>query len=195
MIQFRKSFAPVTLLGLAMTVFPVALNGHLEPGWLTVMAARGGNAGGKGGDSGGSNADGASAEHSNSNGTGSGESANAGRAGSVEADGHGAKASASNRELASAAGALNTAHASPNALAHAAANSRVGQVASYDFAMRVALSMPSNTLDEILARNAAIASARQHLASAANKALTALVVAQVDRRLGLPSTDPTLGLR
>lgn len=102
---------------------------------------------------------------------------------------------ASHGALASALEALNAAHASPTALAHAAPTSRVGLIAAYDRAMLAALPMPTATLAEIAARNAAIAAARQNqLAAAANKGLTPSAVAHVDALIGLPPTNPTLGV-
>jgi hypothetical protein len=97
--------------------------------------------------------------------------------------------------LAATAGALNAAHASQTALSHAAPNSRVGQIATYDAAMKAAVAMPASTPAQITARNAAIAAARRDdLAVAANKGLTPGVVARVDQQLGLPATDPSLGV-
>jgi hypothetical protein len=101
---------------------------------------------------------------------------------------------ASNGQISSALGALNAAHASHVAQAHAAAGSRVGQIASYDRAMLAALGMPANTPAQIAARNAAIASARSQLATSANKQVTPAVIARVDTLLGLPVTDPSLGV-
>ncbi len=101
----------------------------------------------------------------------------------------------SNGRIAAALGALNASHASASALSHASSNSRVGRIAAYRTAMLVALAMPKATPTEIAARNAAIANARATLlAKAANKPLTARVVAVVDRRLGLPHSNPSLGL-
>jgi hypothetical protein len=100
----------------------------------------------------------------------------------------------SSGQLASALGALNAAHASPAALAHAAPGSKVGQIATYDRAMLTALAMPDITPAQIAARNAAIAAARGQLAAASNKSLTPPVVARVDDLLGLPATDPTIGV-
>jgi hypothetical protein len=61
--------------------------------------------------------------------------------------------------------------------------------------MLAALAMPAATPAEIAARDAAIAAARQNqLAAAANKGLTPGVVAHVDALLGLPPTNPTLGV-
>jgi hypothetical protein len=55
--------------------------------------------------------------------------------------------------------------------------------------------MPSATPAQVAARNIAISAARStQLAAAANKALTPAVVAQVDKNLGLPAVDPTLGV-
>ena len=97
--------------------------------------------------------------------------------------------------LASALGALNAAHASLTALSHAAPMSRVGMIAAYDHAMLAALSMPTATPAQIAARNAAIASARQNqLAVAASKGLTPAVVSRVDALLGLPRSNPALGV-
>ena len=62
--------------------------------------------------------------------------------------------------------------------------------------MIAALSLPGTTPTQIAAQQKAIATARStQLAQASNKPLTADVVAQVDRNLGLPAVDPTLGLR
>lgn len=61
--------------------------------------------------------------------------------------------------------------------------------------MLAALAMPTGTPAEIAARNAAIAAARsQELEEAANKPLSPAVVAQVDQLLGLPPTNPALGV-
>lgn len=58
-----------------------------------------------------------------------------------------------------------------------------------------ALAMPAGTRAEIAARNAAIAAARsQELKDAANKPLSPSVVAQVDQLLGLPPTNPAIGV-
>jgi hypothetical protein len=55
--------------------------------------------------------------------------------------------------------------------------------------------MPANTPDQIQARNATIAQAREtQLAPAANKGLTPAAVAQVDRLLRLPPSDPNPGV-
>lgn len=73
--------------------------------------------------------------------------------------------------------------------------SRVGMIAAYDHAMVAALAMPTATPAQIATRNAAIAAARQNqLAAAANKGLTPAVVSRVDALLGLPPSNPTLGV-
>lgn len=61
--------------------------------------------------------------------------------------------------------------------------------------MRTALAMPAVTMEEISARNRAIAAARQtQLAPAANRPLSGPVVARVDSLLGLPANDPAVGV-
>jgi hypothetical protein len=68
-------------------------------------------------------------------------------------------------------------------------------IGAYHNAMITALAMPTTTPAQAAARNAAIAAARADLlAQAANKSLTPSVVSSVDNRLGLPATDPTLGV-
>ena len=100
-----------------------------------------------------------------------------------------------NGRIAAALGALNASHASATAARHASSTSRVGRIAAYDQAMTTALAMPDRTPTEVAARNAAIANARATLlAPAANKPLSAPVVATVDNRLGLPASDPNLGV-
>jgi hypothetical protein len=80
-------------------------------------------------------------------------------------------------------------------MAHAAPTSTVGMIGAYHNAMMTALAMPTSTPAQTAARNAAIAAARTDvLAQAANKGLTPSVVSTVDRQLGLPATDPTLGV-
>ncbi len=150
------------------------------------MAAHGGNGGGNGGENGGGHG-GAGAN--------AGEHGTSGNASGAAAGAHGANAAAaSSGQLASALGALNAAHASPTALAHAAPNSKPGQLAAYDNAMLSALAMPDTTTAQVAARQAAIAAARTTLAATTNKTLTPSVVQQVDLLLGLPPTDRTLGV-
>lgn len=97
--------------------------------------------------------------------------------------------------LASTLGSLNAAHASSKALAHASPTSTVGLIGAYHNAMVAALAMPAVTPAQVMARNAAIASARADLlAQAANKDLTPAGVSAVDKQIGLPATDPSLGV-
>lgn len=58
-----------------------------------------------------------------------------------------------------------------------------------------AIDMPHHTHAQIVARNAAITSARHQLAAASNKSLSPAVVQRVDQLLGLPATNPRLGVR
>jgi hypothetical protein len=61
--------------------------------------------------------------------------------------------------------------------------------------MLTALAMPATTPAQRAARSAAIASARSHeLTAAANKPLSQDVVARVDSLLGLPPSNPSLGV-
>jgi hypothetical protein len=78
------------------------------------------------------------------------------------------RSTTSHGSIASAMGSLNASHASLNAMSHPA---------------------------QVAARNAAITAARADvLGPAANKDLTPSVVSAVDKQLGLPATDPTLGV-
>jgi hypothetical protein len=95
----------------------------------------------------------------------------------------GAEANAAN-EL----GKLNAAHASPVALQHAAPNSAVGTIATYESQMNEAL-----MIDDPVARDAAITAARQQLALASNKRLTPSAIMKVDDMLGISGASPTLG--
>ena len=181
----------------------------LSPGWPVAHAASGGNGGGNNGNGGG-NGGGNSGNAGNSNaGNSSGAAtspdsaprgtANGGKAGGTSvgagnANGRSAeKGVASSGQMSSALGALNAAHASSNALNHAASGSRVGQIATYDKAMLSALAMPTNTPVAIAAQTAAIAAARTQLAASSNKSLTPEVVTKVDGYLGLGPSDPTIG--
>ena len=210
----RKSIGSVFMLSLALAAAPVALQANFKPMPKTSLAAGGGggNGGGGvnggGGGNGGGNGGGAAGDHGNSadhsnagdhgsaNGAGHGNNGNSGNSASsagTGTNGRGANGTASQGQLAHASGALNAAHASTNALAHAAPGSRVGQIATYDRLMRTAIAMPGTTPAEVAARNAAFGAARTQLATVTNKALTGPVIAQVDMRLGLPAISPTIG--
>jgi len=97
---------------------------------------------------------------------------------------------------ASALGALNAAHASPNALARASANSRVGKIAAYKDAINnlnmvnaefTASPPTANAAQQAAAQLAAA----QALANAANKSISTGVVNSVDALLGVSLSAPT----
>lgn len=211
MLILRKTLRTTCILGLGLAVLPVAMGAYMLPTSSSAHADNGGgkgggNSGGNGGHNGGGNAGGGGAAgHANSgdkgganpSGHGGDSSADAGKAsasGQAEEGRSVGKGPASGRQLARASGALNAAHASSNALAHAAPKSRVGQIATYDRSMLAALAMPTNTAAQLAARDAAIAASRAQLATVTNKNLTPSVVTLVDARLGLPEIDPTLGV-
>ncbi len=100
---------------------------------------------------------------------------------------------ASRGQLTAALGPLNAAHAAPEALAHASPRSMVGKIATYDRAMLTALSMPAQTPEQIALREQAITDARVTLAEETGRTLSPPVVGRVDRLLGLPPVNPTLG--
>jgi len=89
---------------------------------------------------------------------------------------------------AAALGKLNAAHASPTALEHAAPNSAVGAIATYQSQMNSALA-----LTDPMAKDDAITAARQQLALTGNKQLTPSAITQIDGMLGISGADPTLG--
>jgi hypothetical protein len=85
-------------------------------------------------------------------------------------------------------GKLNAAHASPTALQHAAPNSAVGAIATYESQMNSALA-----LADPMERDDAITSARQQLALTGNKQLTPSAITRIDSMLGITGASPTLG--
>lgn len=195
------------LAGLAIAAQPATPAAFGIPGLRPAFAhgsgGGGGGAGGGGGGGGGSGNGGAGG----GNGVGAGHAApgvsnghqNANAAN--DADGNGVTASptpplhAFRGHLAAAMGALNAAHAAPPALAHASPQSQVGKLATYRSSMQAVLAMPAFTPQQVVTRDNAIAEVRAStLAPAANKGLTPAVVAQVDHLLGLPPSDPTLGV-
>jgi hypothetical protein len=204
-----RTVATACMLGLALAAVPVMTGSHWLPTLTSAQAAGGGSGGGNGGGNGGDHGGDHGAGGNGGNGGNSGGGGNGNAGGNANANaghgnagsgstGHGAQGSghglASSGQVASAAGALNAAHASPAALANAAPGSRVGQIAVYDRAMVAALAMPAETPAQIAARNAAIASARTQLSTVTNKELTPAVIAKVDATLGLPATNPSLGV-
>jgi len=96
--------------------------------------------------------------------------------------------SAGQANAASELGKLNAAHASPVALAHAAPNSAVGMIATYQTQMGDALA-----LTDPAQRDAAIISAREQLGLASNKQLTPSAAARIDGMLGITGASPDLG--
>lgn len=88
----------------------------------------------------------------------------------------------------SALGGLNAARASENAQANAAANSRVGEIATYETRMRTAMAITDPTR-----RDAAITDARRQLAQTTNKPLTSDVITQLDSELNIQGASPRLG--
>ncbi len=67
-------------------------------------------------------------------------------------------------------------------------------MAGYDRAMLHALAMPDRTPAQWAARDRAIASARIQLAAATKRRLNPGAVTRIDLLLGLPTSDPTLGV-
>ncbi|WP_432696319.1 hypothetical protein ACQUQP_17485 [Marinobacterium sp. YM272] len=183
--------------------------------------AKGGNSGGNGGGNGGGNAGG--------QGKGKGQSAagGLGRSAGPGAKGAQGRGVGNNRgAVASSLGALNAAHASATARAHAAPNSRVGLIAAYERVVEDGISLAddigdlSKTVAELEAElkelevdtpaynqvSAQLAQAKAELdaktttgleeqarvevsalAEAANKTLSAEVVAEVNALLGIES--------
>ena len=89
---------------------------------------------------------------------------------------------------ASILGDLNAVHASAEGMTHASADSMVGEIATYKTAMTAALS----ETDQVT-QTADITAAREQLASATNKQLTADAATQLDAQLGIQGADPALG--
>jgi hypothetical protein len=72
---------------------------------------------------------------------------------------------------------------------------RIQQMAAYDRAMLHALAMPDRTPAQRAARNRAIAGARIQLAVATSRRLNPAAIGRIDALLGLPASDPTLGVQ
>jgi protein involved in temperature-dependent protein secretion len=107
-------------------------------------------------------------------------------------------------------GALNAAHASPNALAHASPSSRVGKIAAYKESVSALNAANANLASAQAAFNAnpnpttqsalaaaeqaqatAQANAAQALANAANKSISTASVVGVNSLLGVSLSAPT----
>ena len=80
-------------------------------------------------------------------------------------------------------------------LARPTPDDRIQQMAVYDRAMLRALAMPDRTPTQRGARNSAIAGARIRLAASTNRHLNPVAVSRIDSLLGLPTSDPTLGVQ
>jgi hypothetical protein len=191
----KPGYLAMVLAGAALAIQPAGFGGHRRVTLQAALAHGSGGGGGGGGNGGGAGH--ATAGHA-APGDGDGH-ANAHASQAADGDGFADAAAhappAALGQLSAALGALNAAHASPAALAHASPHSQVGRIAAYRSNMLAALAMPANTPQEVMARDTAIAQARASmLAPAANKSLTPAVVAQVDHLLGLPPSDPTLGV-
>jgi hypothetical protein len=105
------------------------------------------------------------------------------------------QALASNLMLGRAVVALNATFAVPRPPMHAGLDSRIQQMATYDRAMLHALAMPDRTPAQQATRDRAISRARIQLAVATNRHLNPEAVTRIDSLLGLPASDPTLGVR
>jgi hypothetical protein len=154
--------------------------------------ASGGNGNGNGG--GGANSGGASTN------SGGGVQANTaaalgGAAGTADRFGGAEHLLASNAMLGRAVVALNATMAAPRPPAQAGPDLRIQQMATYDRAMLRALAMPDRTPAHQAARNRAIAGARIQLAVATHRRLNPAAITRVDALLGLPPSDPTLGVQ
>lgn len=171
------------LAGATLGLQPASLTAPFLP---TCCAAFAHGAGGSGGGNGGTGAGGIATD------------GNAGQQGPAHGDTQGDAAAPSpglQGRPHAALGALNAAHASHTAFAHAAPGSEVGRIAAYYHTMLVALAMPASTQAQVVAaRDQTIANVRAtQLAPAANKSLSPSVVARVDHLLGQPVTAPSLG--
>jgi len=190
-----------SVLTAGVALLPIAPFG-VHPAW---PHGGGGGGGGNGNGNGGGHGNGGGAA---SGSVGSGVSASAGtnvdlgHKGSTSKGGKGStgKGLAGSKDpkgkgsTASALGALNAAHASPNALARASANSRVGKIAAYKDAINnlnaVNAAFKAGTAT-IAQQEAAQMAAAQALANAANKSISTGVVNSVDALLGVSLSAPT----
>lgn len=170
-----------------------------------------GNGGGNGSGNGGGNGSG---HDNNGNGNGNGDGSGGGHGGTA-ANGGGASANgasgaaasggpanvesadealASNPMLGRAVVALNATVPMQRPATQAGLDTRIQQMAAYDRAMLYALAMPDRTPVQQAARNRAISAARSKLALATNRRLNPEAVRRIDLLLGLPTSDPTLGV-
>jgi hypothetical protein len=97
--------------------------------------------------------------------------------------------------LSRAVVALNATYAVPRPPARLTLNERTQQMAAYDHMMLDALRMPITTPAQRVARDRAISTARIHLAAVTNRRLNTTAISRIDALLGLPATDPRLGVQ
>jgi hypothetical protein len=90
---------------------------------------------------------------------------------------------------------LNAPYAVPRPLARPVPDDRIQQMATYDLMMLNALQLPTDTLEQRGARDRAIADARIELAAATRRRLNPTAVSRIDSLLGLPASDPALGVQ
>jgi len=105
------------------------------------------------------------------------------------------EALANNSMLGRAVVALNATMAVPRPPAQAGLDLRIQQMAAYDRAMLHALALPDRTPTQRTARNRTIAGARIQLAVATHRRLNPAAITRIDSLLGLPASDPTLGVQ
>ena len=191
-VRLSALAASTAILAAAMVLVPVSFDRHhgFDTGKAMAGNSNGGghgnggsNGNGNGGGNGNGNSNGNSNGSSNGNGNGSsnGNSASHANNGNGQTNGNG-----------SGLGALNAAHASPNAFANASANSRVGRIRAYEEAL-------NKYLDDVTQSQgctsgcpdlpADISSVAQALAAASNKTLTTDALNQLNGLLGV---DPTV---
>jgi len=154
--------------------------------------SQGGNGNGSGAGNAGGGGNGAGSANANGNGDGAANGATAaGKQTDIDhAQGVGLAAGQAQDDKASGLGALNAAHASPQALANAAPNSRVGRIETYKEALDRYLSdLNAGAGPTVL--SADITATGIALGAAANKTVTAETVDQLNGLLGVSTaSDP-----
>jgi hypothetical protein len=89
----------------------------------------------------------------------------------------------------------NAAYVVPRPPPHAALDARIRQMATYDRMMLNALQMAADTPEQQDTRDRAIADARIQLAAVTHRRLNPTAISRIDSLLGLPASDPTLGVQ
>jgi hypothetical protein len=171
-----SKLASTGAFALALVLAPVTC--ELQPLSLNANTALAHGGGGGGGGSGAGNGHGNS---DSAHGTGEGAEGKGEQGHATDTD-HRGKGS-----TAPSLGSLNASHASNQALAHAAPNSRVGHLAAYAAAVKAFKAAPPNSL----AAKHALSQAAQALALASNKAVTPATVQAVNKNLGLKVSATT----